>query len=451
MRPAPGPHVAAALAPALLAGAAAGQHLAVQTITTSASQCTHVAQPPGEYRRLYFIEQLGNVKVVRDGALLATPVLSQLPNLVAIGESGLLGLTFHPQFQSNGYMYLLYSHDAQPFGSRVVRYTLNPQSPDTADPQSAHVILTVPRPGANAAHHGGWIGFGPDGYLYISSGDSAGHPQQLDNWGGKILRVDVDADDFPQDPLRNYAVPPSNPFASAPPPTRPEIWALGLRNPWRCSFDRVTGDFWIGDVGQTAQEEINFQPAATTPPFTALNYGWPLLEGTFNHTQDPLISLDPAYTAPIFEYTRDMGRSVVGGYVYRGAAIPYYRGLYFFSDVYGQLNGSYKHWAFRKTAEGITEFRPRHGGQAFYFSLGEDNFGELYYCGSGLIKLVPNCPPNCDGSTVSPKLNVADFTCFLRAFAADDPYANCDRSTQAPTLTVSDFTCFLDRFAQGCP
>jgi glucose/arabinose dehydrogenase len=449
----PSPELLPAAMGLALAAAAQGQvRLASERIGLAADfpAATFLTQPPGESRRLYITLKNGTVKVVRDGAVLSTPMLTSLPGISTGGESGLLGLTFHPQFQANGYVYVLYTTTTAPVGTRIARYVLNPQNPEVADPQSAFTIMTINRtPFIN--HQGGWIGFGPDGYLYISSGDggNSNNPQPLTTHLGKILRIDVDHDDFPADPQKNYAIPPTNPFAGSA-TSLPEIWAAGLRNPWRCSFDRLTGDLWIGDVGQSSIEEINFQPAASQPPFAARNYGWPCMEGsTCFSVSSGCACNSPALTNPVFEYNHSYGVSVMCGYVYLGGRIPALRGTFLLGDVTGAK------WSFRFGPPSQIEFTSRTGelGMADVYSFGEDQAGELYFTTptSGIFRILPHCEPNCDGSTVAPLLNVADFTCFLQRFAAGDPYANCDGSTIAPTLNVTDFTCFLQSYAEGCP
>jgi hypothetical protein len=223
----------------------------------------------------------------------------------------------------------------------VARYTVSAGDPNVADAGSATTILTVAQPAAN--HNGGWLGFGPDGYLYVNLGDGGGandpgnRGQDItDNLLGKILRLDVDGDDFPADPNRNYAIPPSNPFVGV--TGDDEIWAYGLRNPWRASFDRATGDFYIGDVGQDFREEIDVQPAASAG---GENYGWRLREGTIA-TPTPLPPATPVggpkppgAIDPIYDYPHGSGDlegiSVTGGYVYRGP-VASLRGRYVFAD-----------------------------------------------------------------------------------------------------------------------
>jgi glucose/arabinose dehydrogenase len=410
----------------------------------SFSSPTGLAQPPGERRRLYIIEQAGRIKWVRDGIPQPTPLVT-LTGLVAGGESGLLGIAFHPQFQDNGSVYLLFTTSVAPAGTRIMRYTMDPANPETFDVTTAFPIMTIPRsPQTN--HQGGWIGFGPEGYLYISSGDAGGGANQAQattSLLGKMVRIDVNLNGFPNDPQANYSIPETNPLYGQV-GERQEVWAMGLRNPWRCSFDRVTGDLWIADVGSGSREEVNFQPAAITPPFALHNYGWPCWEGTVQWSS----WCPPPLTAPVYDYGRNLGFSVIGGYVYRGAAMPALRGTYIFGDLSRRI------FRFRYDAVGgISELAnfidPQVGS---IYALGEDDTGELYILtgSSGVFKIVPQCWANCDGSTTQPVLDVADFTCFIERFAAGDPYANCDGSTVEPVLNVEDFLCFVAAVAEGC-
>ena len=235
--------------------------------------------------RLFIVQQPGQVLILINGTILPTPFLDISDLVSCCGEQSLLGLAFHPDYANNGFFYVDYTDNA---GNTVVaRYTVSAKDPNVGDPDSAYAILTQAQPFPN--HNGGQITFGPDGYLYIALGDggSGGDPQEngqnLQTWLGKILRVDINSDGFPGDPNRNYAVPPDNPFVGDP-NALDEIWAYGVRNPWRFSFDRETGDLFIADVGQNSWEEIDFQPAASTG---GENYGWDVLEGMHCFEDDP--------------------------------------------------------------------------------------------------------------------------------------------------------------------
>jgi glucose/arabinose dehydrogenase len=228
----------------------------LQPVVSGLTMPVTVANAGDGTGRLFIVQQEGQILIFVNGIILPTPFLD-ISNLVSCcGERGLLGLAFHPDYTANGFFYVDYT-DVN--GNTVVaRYTVSATAPNVADPDSAHTILTQEQPFSN--HNGGQLAFGPDGYLYIafgdggSGGDPQGNGQNLETWLGKILRVDINGDDFPGDPNRNYAVPPDNPFVNT--AGLDEIWAYGLRNPWRCTFDRVTGDFFIADVGLGAGKRL---------------------------------------------------------------------------------------------------------------------------------------------------------------------------------------------------
>jgi hypothetical protein len=289
--------------------------------------------------------------------------------------------------------------------------------------------------------------------LYIALGDGGGggdpfeNAQNLTTILGKMIRINV--------ATNPYSIPPTNPFATHP-TYRREIWAYGLRNPWRNSFDRATGDLWIGDVGQGAWEEVDYQPAATMPPFTARNYGWDCYEGNAPYEPENCAAGTPI-TYPVHAYAQaPEGGAVTGGYVYRGCRVPEARGHYFFADF---ITGTIS--SFRLVNGQVTDLTDRTAqltpvgetAPSLITSFGEDAAGELYfmtYTGD-LYRMAGKCYANCDGSTQVPALNVLDFNCFLNAFTSADCWANCDGSTQAPILNVLDFNCFLNRFTAGCP
>ncbi|MFN0134187.1 MAG: PQQ-dependent sugar dehydrogenase [Phycisphaerales bacterium] len=362
----------------------------------------------------------------------------------------LLGMAFAPDYSVSGRFYV-YWLDAD-FVLRLTRFTAS--NPDLADPASATTLLSLPNPTGD--HAGGWIGFGPDGYLYLAIGDGGpwfdpfGRAQDLSLLFGKILRLDVSGP--------GLAIPPTNPFAGSV-TNRPEIWSYGLRNPWRCSFDRATGDLWIADVGQDAWEELNLQ-VPSSPPYTARNYGWRCFEANSVQSTTTGPGGEPcppptSVTFPVFAYDHAVGCSVIGGYVYRGRSMPWLRGTYFFADYCTASVRSLRHDAgvvhdlVDHTAELATPGLAIDGIASF----GEDAEGEVYICdlgGGEVYKIVPRCLADCTGGTEPPVLSVNDFICFLNLFAAQDPFANCDGSTIPPTLNVSDFVCYLNRFAAGC-
>jgi glucose/arabinose dehydrogenase len=326
----------------LLAAPAAGQEdWFLQRVATGLARPVFVTAPPGDLGRVFVVEQrsgsVGRIRILELDTLTvrATPFLSISP--VATGnEEGLLGMAVHPDYASNRTFFVHYTNSS---GNIVIaRYQADAGDPNLADPGTATTVLAVAHPG-QSNHNGGWLGFGPDGYLYVALGDGGGsndpgnNAQDItSNLLGKILRLDVDGDDFPVDPNRNYAIPPDNPFVGV--TGDDEIWAYGLRNPFRASFDRATGDFYIGDVGQGAREEVDVQPAGSAG---GENYGWRLREGTIpTPTGGVGGAKPPGAIDPIFEYTHDSqqeiwGVSVIGGYVYRGA-ITELRGRYMFAD-----------------------------------------------------------------------------------------------------------------------
>ncbi len=269
--------------------------------------------------RLFILEQPGRVRIVENGILLDEPFLDITDRTgVTANERGLLGMAFHPNFSENGYFYLDYT-DIETGNTKIARYKVS-EDPNRADDGSEVILLEIDQPYSN--HNGGMIVFGPDGYLYIGMGDggSAGDPQgngqNPDTLLGTLLRIDVDGE-------APYAIPADNPFADGE-DGRPEIWAIGLRNPWRFSFDMETGDLYIADVGQNAYEEVNFQLATSTG---GENYGWNNYEG--NHAFE---DGSGEFVFPIAEYGRDQGCSVTGGYVYRGQDLPDLDGVYLYGD-----------------------------------------------------------------------------------------------------------------------
>ncbi len=296
--------------------------IAVTPIISGLQRPTAIAHAGDGSGRLFVLEQAGRVLIYRDGTLLGTPFLDIRDQVGCCGERGLLGLAFHPDYASNGQFYLNYTDLA---GDTVVSRWQVSGNADVADAGSEAVLLSVDQPFSN--HNGGQLAFGPDGYLYIGLGDggSGGDPQ--DNGQnrltplGKMLRIDVDSGAL-------YAIPDSNPFAFED-FTLDEIWALGLRNPFRYSFDRLTGDLYIADVGQDAIEEVNRQPANSNG---GENYGWRLMEGSncFNPGSN---CNDGSLTLPIVQYSHGQGRcSITGGYVYRGERLTQLQGDYLYGD-----------------------------------------------------------------------------------------------------------------------
>ena len=273
---------------------------------------------PGD-GRLYVVEQDGRILVVDSGGTRPEPFLDLRGEVAAQGEQGLLGLAFHPDHADNGLLYV--NHTGRDGTTRIVEFRAAAGG-EVVAAGSARELLTVEQPFAN--HNGGGLAFGDDGYLYIGLGDggSGGDPldagQRTDTLLGKMLRIDVDG----RDGGRPYAIPPDNPFAGG--GGAPEIWALGLRNPWRFSFDPADGSLWIGDVGQNAVEEIDRIPAGAG----GLNLGWARFEGSERFSDGALAD----HHLPIAEYSHDRGCSVTGGHVYRGETVPMLAGRYVYGD-----------------------------------------------------------------------------------------------------------------------
>lgn len=284
--------------------------------------------------RLFIVEKTGKIKVIlENGNLSSTPFLDISEQLTTQGERGLLGLAFHPDFSSNGYFYVNYTnHEGN---TEISRFQVDSSNPNIANPNSETHILHYLQPESN--HNGGDLVFGPDGYLYISSGDGgeSGDPnnraQAINELLGKILRIDVDNPSG----ANAYGIPADNPFINTP-DAKPEIWAYGLRNPWRFTIDAEVNSIWIADVGQADREEINKQPLNTA----GVNYGWRCYEGSipFNTTNCPPES---EITFPIAEYPHENGNcSITGGLVYRGTEFPDLFGRYFFADYCSGMIGS---------------------------------------------------------------------------------------------------------------
>ncbi len=325
-----------------------------------------VAAPDDGTGRLLVAAQDGRIWVVRDGkANLDTPFLDIHGRISSGNEQGLLGLALHPGFPTDPRVFVDYT-DAS--GNTVVSsFRVPSATADRVDPTSETVILRVDQPYAN--HNGGALAFGPDGYLYISLGDggSAGDPhgngQKRSTLLGKILRIDVD---HPSGSAA-YSIPDGNPFVGEG-GVRPEIWLYGVRNPWRLSFDRSTGDLWIGDVGQDTWEEVDVVRAGQR----GLDLGWNLREGTHCFTPPSGCKSD-GLTPPVAEYSHNQGCTVIGGYVYRGAAQPMLAGIYLFADYC-----SGRIWALPATVDTLTKATEVGSTDAGTVSFGEDTAGELY-------------------------------------------------------------------------
>ena len=340
----------------------AQRNIELFTVASGLSNPVAITHAGDGANRLFITLQEGRILVLSGNEVLSSPFLDIRNLVLAGGERGLLSVAFHPDYASNGLFFVNYTNLS---GNTVIaRYSVS-SNPNVANPNSASIILTTDQPFSN--HNGGQLNFGPDGFLYIGMGDggSGGDPQNnAQNLGtvlGKMLRINVDQG-LP------YSIPPDNPFAGST-TARREIWALGLRNPWRFSFDRLTGDMFIADVGQNSFEEVNFQSSASSG---GENYGWRLMEGL--HCFDPPVNCDNGgLTPPILEYGHSLGISITGGYRYRGSKNPNLAGTYFYADfgsgrIWGASQDSFGQWTtevVRDTNLSISAF-------------GEDESGELY-------------------------------------------------------------------------
>jgi glucose/arabinose dehydrogenase len=339
--------------------------VALEEVATGFDLPVHVTHAGDGTGRLFVVEQRGSIRLIVDGERLATPFLDIRDRVTFGGERGLLSVAFPPGFEELGHFYVNYTATVDnQLMTRISRFQVG-SSPNQADPESEQIVLTIDQFAGN--HNGGQIAFGPDGYLFIGMGDGGGsgdpqnHGQRPETLLGAMLRIDVESGS----PL-TYTIPVDNPFM-ADSVAAAEVWSYGLRNPWRFSFDRQTGDLYIADVGQGAWEEINVQSASSQG---GENYGWNIMEGT--HCYNAATCDQTGLTLPVWEYGRSEGQSITGGFVYRGSAQPSLQGIYFYGDylsgrLWGlqQVHGAWQNQLFLETNKNISSF-------------GEDETGELY-------------------------------------------------------------------------
>ena len=349
--------------------------LALTPVVSGLSSPVDLQFPADGTSRMLIVEQAGTIRIATNGGLSATPFVDITNKVDFGGEKGLLGLAFHPQFPQNHLFYVHYDRlSGGQMQSVIAEYSVSTSDPNQADPNSERILLTVDQPFDN--HKGGQIVFGPDGFLYIgfgdggSGGDPLGNGQNLQTLLGKMLRIDVDH----QSGGKQYAIPSSNPFAGG--GGLPEIWAYGLRNPWRFSFDRAGGRLFAGDVGQDKYEEIDILTSGG-------NFGWNTMEGM--HCFNPASGCNMSgLTLPIAEYDHSEGEAVMGGFVYHGSAIPNLVGAYILADYASgtiweltESNGTWTRTKLLSSGRNISSF-------------GQDVAGELYvadYAG-GVLKIV---------------------------------------------------------------
>jgi glucose/arabinose dehydrogenase len=355
----------------------------LQTVATGLDFPLHLTAPPGD-ARLFIVEKSGRIRIVEDGRLLPEPFLDLSDRVSAGSEQGLLGLAFAPHYAASGRFWVNYTDLGG--DTRVVAYRVS-ADPNRADPASEALVLTVEQPFAN--HNGGHVAVGPDGHLYVALGDGGGGGDPLETGRdpsdllGSLLRID---------PTRAegglpYAVPADNPFVGRA-GARPELWSVGLRNPWRFAWDRETGDLYVGDVGQNAWEEIDVSPAGTggLGAGRGADYGWSTMEGAHCFGGSPCDR--DGLVVPVLEYSHADGCSVTAGHVYRGAAIPALRGHFFYADF---CEGWVRSFRYENGAAVDRRSWPALAPGGAIPGFGEDAAGELYVldAGGSVHKVVP--------------------------------------------------------------
>ena len=349
--------------------------IALQQIATGFNSPLGIVNAHDKSNRLFIVQQGGVISIIKNGSVLATPFLDISSRVLTDGERGLLGLAFHPDYASNGKFYLDFV--GQGGNIRIAEVKVS-SDPNVANITSLRILLQIPHQQFDN-HNGGQIAFGSDGYLYIgvgdggSEGDPYGNGQNLDTLLGKILRIDVDH----KSKGKQYAVPSTNPFINKK-NAKPEIWTYGMRNPWRFSFDSATGKLYCGDVGQDRYEEVDLIQRGK-------NYGWNIMEGFVCY--DPMTGCDKkGLTLPLVVYSHSIGDAIMGGYVYRGSAMPAFVGQYFFGDY-----GSGKIFSMTHTGKSYQYSQLLDGGFSLT-SFGVNEAGELFVSdyGNGIVyQIVP--------------------------------------------------------------
>jgi len=375
---APQPVLAASPAPCRLDGPPLPYPaLRLESIATGFDEPVGLSHAGDGSGRLFIVEQRGTIQVRKNGQIVKKLFLDIRERVTAGGELGLLGLAFHPNFLRNGRFFVNYTSRTGGLHTTISEFRVSDR-PDEADSRIERILLNIPQPYSN--HNGGGIAFGPDGMLYIGMGDGGsandphGNGQQLSTLLGKMLRIDVDS----ATGKASYGIPPDNPFVGRK-HAAPEIWAYGLRNPWRFSFDPTTGRLYAGDVGQKAREEINVIAKGK-------NYGWNVMEGTICTPGVNRTCKQAGLELPILDYPRSEGTTVIGGYIYRGRGIPDLCGVYLYSDF-----GNGRIWGLRDDGQIVISHQKLLDTERRISAFGEDEQRELYvidYEGE-VLKIVP--------------------------------------------------------------
>lgn len=357
-------------------GSLAVPTLGLDTLATGLDHPLFVTAPPGDRDRLFVVARPGTIRIIRNGVLLPKPFLDITPKVSTGAEQGILGMAFAPDYATSRRFYLHYIDPG--VHSVLARFQAVSASGDSTDPATEDTLLTIAQPGGD--HNGGMLAFGQDGFLYASVGDGGccgdpdGHGQDRTELLGSVLRLDVSG-------AGGYSVPASNPWASDP-TIRHELWSYGLRNPWRFSFDRLTGDLYLADVGDNSREEVD---VVSHTSHGGENFGWRITEGSqcFNGGTCSTVGL----TMPVLDYGHSEGCAVIGGYVYRGQAIPALRGTYFYADFCSGWIRSFR-WSRGQATDQVQYSLLSAGEQPN--SFGEDDLGELYITteGGSLYKIV---------------------------------------------------------------
>lgn len=403
---------------AWVAAPAVGQTLTTTSVAAGLLKPMQVASPPGDLERMMVVEQRGVIKLIKNGVVQATPFLDIDSTVPEQTYSGLFGIAFHPDYATNGKFFVHHTTGAtSAIIVWIAEYTRSATNPDVANAASRRVIMRLASPSTQGYHLGGTPCFGADGFMYLPfgdggyTGDAGGgtRSQSMTSLWGKILRIDVNGDDFPADASANYAIPPTNPYVGGGSTVDDPIIAKGLRNPFRCSFDGATGRLWIGDVGGTQREEVDvFDPATDA----GANFAWNCVEGTICSTNANCACPSTTLKAPLYEYTHSVGLSITGGAVYRGCAIPALVGQYLFADY--QNN---KAWRMNLSTGSpvVTDITTQLAPLGGVTCIGSDARGELYVVNhtSGTVRRITSNPPppdaDSDGIPDSCEPRVADI------------------------------------------